>query len=208
MDYAVGRIDPGFGLAVATHLALNPLARAEVRRLEVLGGAMLEGAPVAAVADDALSGVLARLGAVEQRPAAAVARPRPAERDELIPEPLARVLPRSVEKLAWRRVISGVEEYRIDMPAGEGKVSLLKIAPGRALPRHTHRGDELTLVLRGSYADAVGEFARGDMALLDDRVDHQPIAGSEDDCLCLVVTEAPLRLTGPFGRLLNPFIKF
>jgi len=26
-------------------------------------------------------------------------------------------------------------------------------------------------------------------------------------CICLAVTEAPIQLTGLFGRLLNPFIR-
>jgi putative transcriptional regulator len=44
--------------------------------------------------------------------------------------------------------------------------------------------------------------------IADESVDHCPIADEEGDCLCLAVTDAPLRLTGRFGRFLNPFIRF
>ncbi len=49
-----------------------------------------------------------------------------------------------------------------------------------------------------------GHFLRGDLAEADGSVDHRPIADPGEDCLYLAVTDAPLRLTGPVGRLLNP----
>ena len=48
---------------------------------------------------------------------------------------------------------------------------------------------------------------RGDVAEADPSVNHQPVADPGEDCICLAVTDAPLRLTGPFGRLLNPFLR-
>jgi putative transcriptional regulator len=39
-------------------------------------------------------------------------------------------------------------------------------------------------------------------------VDHRPVAGRSGDCICLAVTDAPLRLTGPIGRLFRPFVHF
>ncbi|MCW5751404.1 MAG: ChrR family anti-sigma-E factor [Alphaproteobacteria bacterium] len=206
LDYAGGGIDPGYGLAVATQLAINAGARAEMARLQALGGLMLEAAPAANLAADALERALARLERTEQAPKAVVATD---PQDQAgIPAPVCRLLPGPVASLPWQKVISGVEEYRFEVPGAHGKVSLLRIEPGRSMPRHTHRGEELTLVLEGHYEDALGRFARGDLALLDESVDHQPVAGSDQDCICLVVREAPLRLTGPIGRLLNPFIRF
>ena len=45
------------------------------------------------------------------------------------------------------------------------------------------------------------------MSEADSHVDHRPVADEDEDCLCLIVTDAPLRLTGWLGRLLNPFIR-
>ena len=45
-------------------------------------------------------------------------------------------------------------------------------------------------------------------AIADPHVDHQPQALGDEDCLCLAVTDAPLRLTGRFSRFLNPFLRF
>jgi putative transcriptional regulator len=41
----------------------------------------------------------------------------------------------------------------------------------------------------------------------DSQVDHRPVADEDEDCLCLTVTDAPLRLTGWLGRLLSPFVR-
>jgi putative transcriptional regulator len=71
------------------------------------------------------------------------------------------------------------------------------------MPRHTHRGEELTLVLQGSFSDAAGNYARGDVATANAEIDHQPLAGAGELCLCLAVEEEPLRLTGIVGRALN-----
>jgi putative transcriptional regulator len=62
---------------------------------------------------------------------------------------------------------------------------------------------EMTLLLAGGFSDETGHYLRGDVALADPSVDHRPVADPGEDCLCLAVTDAPLRLTGRFGRYLN-----
>ena len=75
------------------------------------------------------------------------------------------------------------------------------------MPKHTHAGNELTLVLAGGFTDARGSYLRGDVAVTDEHVDHQPTADWDEDCLCLAVVDAPLRLTGRMTRFLNPFLR-
>jgi putative transcriptional regulator len=74
------------------------------------------------------------------------------------------------------------------------------------MPSHTHHGVEVTLVLQGSFSDPLGRYMRGDIAIADDEIDHKPVAGSEQDCICFAVTEGPVRLTGPVARLFNRLI--
>jgi putative transcriptional regulator len=87
------------------------------------------------------------------------------------------------------------------------RTRLMRIKSGTAMPAHTHEGIELTLVLAGGFSDETGHFLRGDLAEADATIDHRPVADPGEDCLCLAVTDAPLRLTGPIGRLLNPFLR-
>ena len=66
---------------------------------------------------------------------------------------------------------------------------------------------ELTLILQGSLTDQVDRFERGEVEIADQDVTHQPVAGTECDCICLVATDAPLRFSGLIPRLLQPFFK-
>jgi putative transcriptional regulator len=93
--------------------------------------------------------------------------------------------------------------YPLPEFVGRSSVRLLAIEPGRRMPQHTHEGLELTLVLQGSFADATGRYAKGDVATADPSIDHQPQAGGNELCLCLAVEDAPLRLTGFSGAVLN-----
>ena len=100
--------------------------------------------------------------------------------------------------VAEARLLTGFEKFT---------TRLLRVAPGAALPHHTHVGSELALVLQGGFGDVNGHYLRGDVSEADSAVDHRPVADADEDCLCLIVTDAPLRLTGWLGRLMNPFIR-
>ena len=61
----------------------------------------------------------------------------------------------------------------------------------------------MILVLSGGFRDRCRQFLRGDVAISDESVDHRPLVDQDGGCVCLSVTDAPLRFTGPFGWLLN-----
>jgi putative transcriptional regulator len=87
------------------------------------------------------------------------------------------------------------------------QASLIRIDAGRAFVHHAHRGEELLLVLEGDFADETGRYQVGDVATYDEAVAHRPIAGRERPCICLALTNAPIRMTGFFARLFNPFLR-
>ena len=88
----------------------------------------------------------------------------------------------------------------------EATARLLYIPAGTAVPDHGHRGLELTLVLQGAFEDEEGRFARGDIEIADADLDHMPVADVSEDCICLAVTDAPLRFKGWLPRLAQPFL--
>jgi len=51
------------------------------------------------------------------------------------------------------------------------------------------------------FADDSGRFARGDVETADADLVHQPVAEPGEDCICLAVTDAPLRFRSPLARL-------
>lgn len=207
LDYVSGAAPEASSVLVATHLALCPQCRRASARIEAIGGAVFESLAPAHVSAGALDRALTRLDD-ERRPPAAPSPALAPEGDILIPQPLRGYLPDVLAALPWRRVARGVTEAHLPI-GGRGRVvaSLLRVAPERAMPRHTHRGQELLLVLDGGFADETGRYRRGDVAVCDDEIEHRPVADPGGECLCLVAMDAPVRLTGRWMRLLNPFLR-
>jgi putative transcriptional regulator len=92
-------------------------------------------------------------------------------------------------------------------PSSTGTLLMLKIAPGRSMPLHGHCGTELTQILRGAYADALGHFAAGDVADLDSNIEHQPVTTPGAPCICVSALDAPLRFSGWLAQRLQPIFK-
>lgn len=203
MAHAAGRLPEPVSLVVATHLVLSPASRQRYRRYEAIGGALLEELEPAALEDDAWDRLLARLGEVPREPPRRPAGgPVPGP-----PRPLCYYLPAPIEALPWRSY-GHAAEVELAVKAPGYRTTLVRVRAGRKVPRHTHEGSELALVLAGGFRDGTGHYRLGDLAIADSSVDHRPIADAGEDCLCLTVTDAPLRLTGLFGRVLNPFVHF
>ena len=166
---------------------------------------MLDDLPAESLSPDCLDRMLARIERPE--PPAESVKPMPAARvNSSIPQPLRGYLDRPLADLPWRRR-GAISEVSLLPNIEDHTTRLLWIRAGAAVPQHTHQGSELTLVLKGSFHDAHGRYVRGDVEEADSDVDHRPIAGDDEDCLCLAVTDAPLKLTSPLGRLINPFVR-
>ena len=95
---------------------------------------------------------------------------------------------------------------RIKTGDGETQVRLLKIPAGKPVPEHGHRGRELTLVLCGAFDDGDTRFARGDVEDADASLEHTPTATTDEDCICLAVTDAPLRFRSWIVRAVQPIL--
>lgn len=205
LDYAAGSMAEPMALLVATHLALCPECRLESRELDELGGALLDELEPMPLTEGGLARMLARIEREDE--VASDPPPSPAPRgDSSLPEPLRSYVGGTLAELPWRRL--GPMGQVLLLPEFVGMTTrLLSIRAGAAIPSHTHDGSELTLVLRGGFSDTSGHYVHGDVAEADSAVDHRPIADPGEDCLCLAVTDAPLRLTGKLGRLVNPFVR-
>jgi putative transcriptional regulator len=205
-DYATGAMAEGRALAVAAHLGLCAACRAEVGRYEAVGGTLLRDAAPDADGDDALlQATLRRLD--EAAPVEAAPRPLDSRTRAALPSPVWPYVAGGIDALRWKSVGIGVREAVLPIEGSGHRVSLLRIAAGRAIAKHTHGGEELTLVLAGGFSDRGDHYARGDFALADPSDEHRPVADPDGECLCLAVTEAPMRLTGLVGRLIAPFLK-
>src|SRR5688572_22033689 len=190
--HAAGTLPEPVALAVATHLALCPAARARYSRYETLGGVLLDELQPASLTVDSWDRLLGRLDDAvdEDRPDPAV----PAQGCGLLPRPLRDYVPGSLDALRWRNYGTAAEA-ELPVRAPGYRTSLIRVRAGKMVPKHTHEGNELTVVLEGAFHDETGHYRRGDLAIADSSIDHRPMADEGQDCLCLAVTDAPLRLT-------------
>lgn len=213
-SYSAGSLPMPLGVVVATHMRLCPLCRARLAEADAVGGTLVRQQEPAPLSADARATILARLDA-EPVPlghadptdeAAADAAPAAYDGDRLPPE-LHAFFGDSYSGLRWKRVVPGVQRIRV-RTAGAGDLMLLRIAPGKSMPMHSHQGSEMTVVLKGAYRDALGRFGPGDMADLDSEVMHQPVTEAGEACICLAATDAPLRFPGRVARMLQPLLGF
>ena len=124
-----------------------------------------------------------------------------------LPKPLSRFVSTDFEKLPWSGFSKNIQEFTLPFSDKKLTAKFYKIAAGKELPAHTHRGNEFTLVMQGAFEDSAGTYNAGDFILADDDVHHQPKALPDCDCICFAVMDAPLKLTGFWGKFLNPLMR-
>jgi putative transcriptional regulator len=201
LAYAAGALGAALSLVVASHLAFCTECREAVAEGELIGGSLLDELAPVALAVGSRERVLARLGTAPPPPA-----PRLALADPLLPAPLARQLGRGLLEIEWRRLGPGLRQHMLQPhDIAGGNLRLLRIGSGRKIPRHGHSGTELTLVLQGSYTDELGHFGRGDVSETDSDIVHQPVSDRDEECICLIATEARLRFDGVIARVFQRF---
>jgi len=201
LAYSAGDLPEAVTLAVATHVSMCDECRARLSGYDALGGAVLDAQDMVPLANDSLMATMARLRG--HTPASRAAVP---VRKGLFPAPLRGYVGGDIDAVQWRPVGGGVRQAIL--PTSKGAVArLLHIPAGVAVPDHGHRGLELTLVLQGAFSDEVDRFGPGDIEVADESLEHTPVAESGMDCICLAVTDAPLRFNALLPRMLQPFVR-
>ncbi|KQQ58177.1 transcriptional regulator [Rhizobium sp. Leaf311] len=211
LDYASGSLGESWSLAVSTHLALCPESRQRLKTLEMAGGALLqdiEPAQSQEISDDQWAQIrkLLKPDAVTRPSGQTASQSRPQPTGAVLPEPLRSYAGGDVDALKWKQLGPGAYHFPIRTRDGEANVRLLRIPAGKPVPEHTHGGRELTVVLSGYFKDGDDVFRRGDFEEADEDLTHQPIAGEGEDCICLAVTDAPLKFKSWLVRLLQPVL--
>ena len=202
--FAAGRLDEARAVVVATHIAMCTECAEKVVALEEIGGALLDSIEPVPVADTAFEAVLRRAGQVESVITTPV-RDRTASLEKQLP--LSAYMKTSIDDVSWKPVAPGVSQSII--PASgyrDGALRLLKIDQGTKMLKHSHKGEELTLILRGAYKDELDTFSAGDLADLDGDHTHTPEAIGDEPCICLIATSAPLAFKSIVGRVMQPFV--
>ncbi|HYD17904.1 MAG TPA: ChrR family anti-sigma-E factor [Patescibacteria group bacterium] len=214
MRHAARRLGPHESLLVSAAAALNGTIRQRIAQYEA-HGAQLMCEEQAQLAAKCLDSVMARIHAPKDEapaPCADKTKPCPPSPDLFIPDVVHGMISAvcAQKQKQWTRATHGI--LRIDLNVREQTpvqkfLKLMKMGPQFRTPRHTHSGTEITLVLHGSFSDEFGSWKKGDIVILTDpRVAHQPVAG-EEGCVCLTLTESPLRFENPVTRMINTYFR-
>jgi putative transcriptional regulator len=173
-----------------------------VGKLEDIGGAHLEQLDPQPVGESVLERVMARLDDPEPL------RYATSETSETaLPGLLDRLINGDYADLVWKRVTQSLSISYLKTGDPNHEFALYRIAEGGRIPEHTHGGSEMTLVLRGGFADESGEYHPGDCVVREGWDKHTPVALEGEECICLAVLDAPLRFTRLRHRWLNPLLK-
>ncbi len=201
MAFAAGQQADALGILVACHLQECAHCRSKVRMYERIGGELIEALPDDQMSSATIEQLIKRL----DTPLTAQ-QTNTAASDERIPAPLRRFVPSYYDSLEWTGFSSSIKEFKLPISDERYTAKFYKITAGKELPAHTHKGNEFTLVMEGSFSDDAGKYNQGDFILADTKTIHQPRASDDCDCICFAVMDAPLKMTGFFGRMLNPFM--
>lgn len=199
LRYAAGTLAAGLRLVVSVHLAGCAVCRSGVRRAEAIGGLLIDEAEPTALEPGAFVKIMAL---IDNTPMPAVGPPlatRPLTDRLMAPAELT-----GCEIGPWRWFGPGRRWSRIRLPHDpKALVLLIRVGAGRRLPKHTHKGIELTQVLYGSFSDDRGRFRVGDVDEADEEIHHRPVVDAGSECICLAALESGLRLEGGFAGLIQ-----
>ncbi len=203
MNYAAGNLSSAEALIVSVHLASCHQCQTYVRQTNLLGGVLFEN--ITPATPDNRDVIDAFIASLPERKG--VAAESSSSVTNGFNNPLDKYLPADLHNLAWKKQTKTISKFDLSGLLGEknADVVLQKISAGAQVPKHTHKGTEYTLILRGGFSDELGVYHRGDFISRDASHKHSPTALQNEDCICIAVLNAPIRFTG-WMRILNPFL--
>lgn len=196
---ASGRAEPALGLFLDVLMEMRGISEVEG---EAFAGAALEAEAPAEMKSDALAMAFA---AIERGGRASPAR-RTLTYPELetLPAALREAIAVAEARRGWSYSGPGIKRLDLGIPGG-AKAEIIRLEAGRAVPWHTHKGQELTLCIHGEYSDGEAAYGPGDFSAFDGSVRHQPRAHDQGTAYALAVTDAGLRFEGVLGALQKLF---
>ena len=204
MAYGAGSLSDGISLIVTSHASRCLQCRNSIAEAEMIGGALLDQVSPLEMQLRTLDSMLDRLDDDDFEEPSSKADHR--GKDNEIPYPLFAYLNSPLDDLQWKFMVPGIRHLPISLDrGGNGTVRMVKIAPGTSIPSHSHKGMELSLVLRGSYQDETGSFHTYDVFDLDHETTHQPVSDEKAGYICLITTDAALLYKNVLGRMLQRF---
>jgi putative transcriptional regulator len=202
-DFAGGNCSANESLILAAHIDMCPHCKSLCMQAEedLAGDALSQPANLAENFSDMMLHIT-------QSP---LAEPSPAKAPSGLLELDGRFfeLPRALRHCSkktgnWSRLVGKLWQAPVDT-GGVEQATFIYMEKGGRVPEHTHRGNEFTLVIDGTFSDGLADYGVGDFTRMDSHNKHIPHSDADDGCLVFTVLDKPLHFTSGIARLLNPF---
>ncbi len=216
-DFAAGTLPVSQALCVSAHLHFCGKCRMRVQRLTDVGCELFTSlepeAPDPDVEQASFEAIMQRIDAGESEPETeAVAKPStPVAEDAFVarlPSALQKLVGPGLARMSWAQFGKSLRIAPLDIGDAQRETALYDISAGGRMPEHEHRGEEITVLLKGSFSDADGKYSQGDFVVRNVGEAHQPTASQDTDCICLVSVERPVRACSIWYRLLEPLVRY
>lgn len=201
VEYASGTGSWALNILISTHLHFCHQCRREVSQLESTAAVFFDQQQPVELESQGFSRLLGRLQETKA-----------AERKEVVaptrfPAVIEKIIGHDIEALTWSNPLKNLRVSQLMKDDKGAVLSLHHMKAGGKVPNHTHRGNEISLVIEGGFSDSIGSYVPGDFIHLSSEHAHSPQADADGDCWLLTLVEAPVKLTGPLGWVVNPFLK-
>jgi putative transcriptional regulator len=222
IEFSAGVLPMSRALCIAAHVEHCHICEKRLSNLQQLGSAQMESLSPQKISADLKNSILSKLHTQPQdqslTPAADNLKTpntqlsshdnRVSAKKSVVPKCLEKWVPESFDNLPWQSIAPNVSISELCSEGSGAKAALVKVKAGGSMAHHSHTGDEVTVILEGSFSDEDGCYKPGDFIFRDSGHKHKPVATNDQDCICLIVLDGPIQLTGWIARLFNPFLRF
>jgi len=219
MDYSSGSLKLSHALCIATHIEGCVVCAQQVRKMTRIGGLLFDQQQSNVLSPktdiELKNKVMAMLDhqpsqqSTENHELAEAKAPITVFDDNTyrVPKSLRQFIDNNYDQLSWKSLSPSIKVSELCRDKDGSKIALTRVKPGGKMPNHSHTGDEITLVLEGSFSDEGGQYKKGDFLFQPSDEKHTPIVSKDAECICLTVLDAPIQFTGFFTRWLNPLLR-
>lgn len=209
LEFSAGKLDWALAVCVSAHLQMCPHCKHKTAQFNAIGGSLLSKAPAVEVEASCFASLMTRIKSevapVESADTSTSGEHSAKAQVANLPPVVQKLLPKN-KALRWSFASPSLRIARLETGQDKYEVCFHKIMRGGKVVEHDHRGREVTLVLEGSFSDEHGQYLPGDYIVKEPGEIHRPMAALDQDCLCLSVAEAPVKVTGLLGSVINPFL--
>ena len=211
-DFSAGNLPDTQALCVSTHLHFCQSCRQKVSELTALGELLFQQQASADIEDNAFNELMEKIDSLEHvrsdESIESITTVNHETSPEFMPQLLHKLSNGDLENLVWKSIGKKLRYSRLNSNSSEQETALFHIRAGGSIPHHRHKGDEITVILKGSFSDLDDQYHVGDFIVRTKGEKHAPVASQDEDCLCLSTLDAPIQMSNWFLRLLMPFINW